>query len=192
MSTVLLPDEQSRFWAKVRQREDGCTVWTAAVTSRGYGCFRLARTNETYLAHRLAWELERGPVPAELTLDHLCGHPLCVNTSHLEIATRRVNVWRGQGRRWLDDVSGIILRIAAYPAVDGLVPVRHAGPLLGVGHQSIRRAVYSGELPGVKRGAQTRQVRQTDLIAFVVARAVEDAGLPVAEALCAQIQDLAA
>jgi hypothetical protein len=44
----------------------------------------------------------------------------------------------------------------------------------------------------VKRGAQTRQVRQTDLIAFVVARAVEDAGLPVAEALCAQIQDLAA
>lgn len=191
MSAVLLPDEQSRFWAKVRKREDGCKVWTAAVNSRGYGCFRLSRTAETYLAHRLAWELERGPVPEGLTLDHRCENVLCVNTDHLEITTRRANIWRGQGRHWLDDVADIVLRIAMHPAVDGYIPRGDVGDLIGLGEQAVRRAMSAGELPRAPLAGWVVYVRQTDLINFVVARAVEDAGLPVAEALCAQIQDLA-
>lgn len=192
MSAALLPDEQSRFWKKVRTRDDGCRVWTAAVTSRGYGCFRLARTRETYLSHRLAWEAERGPVPEDFTLDHLCGNVLCINTDHLEITTRRVNIWRGQGRRWLSDIGDVLLRIATYPAVDGLIPRAEVGELIGVGEQTVRRAMSTGELQRAPRGGWVVYVRQADLINFVVARATEDAGLPVAGALCAQIRDLAA
>jgi HNH endonuclease len=49
------------------------------------------------LAHRLAYILEIGPVPAGLTLDHLCRHRACVNPAHLEAITNHENILRGAG-----------------------------------------------------------------------------------------------
>jgi hypothetical protein len=49
------------------------------------------------MAHRVAWELMRGPIPRGMTIDHLCRMPLCVNPSHLEVVTLKENVLRGFG-----------------------------------------------------------------------------------------------
>jgi hypothetical protein len=47
-------------------------------------------------AHRLYYELEKGPIPKGLTLDHLCRVRCCVNPDHLEPVTPVENVMRGE------------------------------------------------------------------------------------------------
>lgn len=79
-----------RFWSKVdRPSEDGCWLWTASAQSGGYGQIRVGRGPK--LAHRVAWELAWGPIPAGLTVDHLCFRPLCVNPAHLRLLTNVEN-----------------------------------------------------------------------------------------------------
>jgi hypothetical protein len=84
----------ARFWAKVA-KTDTCWLWTASQNGRGYGQFGIgSRTDGTkrpVLAHRYAYELAVGPIPAGLQIDHLCRVTLCVNPSHLEPVTARVN-----------------------------------------------------------------------------------------------------
>ena len=46
-------------------------------------------------AHRVAYELMRGPIPDGLTLDHLCRNVGCVNPDHLEPVTMKENILRG-------------------------------------------------------------------------------------------------
>ncbi|MDQ4143885.1 MAG: HNH endonuclease [Actinomycetota bacterium] len=70
-----------------------CWVWTAA-TDRGYGYFGL-RKGCIKLAHRLAYEALRGPIPEDLTIDHLCRNRSCVNPWHMEPVPRGVNTARG-------------------------------------------------------------------------------------------------
>jgi len=48
------------------------------------------------LAHRASYEAFVGPIPAGLTLDHLCRTPLCVNPWHLEPVTHKENLARGR------------------------------------------------------------------------------------------------
>jgi uracil-DNA glycosylase family 4 len=75
---------ESRFWAKVR-KTDNCWYWLGWRDSWGYGRFDIA--GKKVRAHRFAYELLVGPIPAEWTIDHLCHHPACVNPSHLEAVT---------------------------------------------------------------------------------------------------------
>ena len=49
------------------------------------------------LAHRVFYERCIGPIPAGLTLDHLCRNRACVNPHHGEPVTRGENVLRGEG-----------------------------------------------------------------------------------------------
>ena len=100
------PDLATRFWAKVDK--DGpipghrpdlgpCWVWTGAVWSEGrYGCIRIGgRNGRGQPVHVVAWEMENGPVPEGLELDHLCRLTLCVRPSHVEAVTHRENLLRG-------------------------------------------------------------------------------------------------
>ena len=84
-----------RLAEKFRIDLSGCWTWQAAQTGKGYGgtWFRGKR----YRAHRLLYELLRGPIPAGMTIDHLCRNRLCVNPEHCEIVTMRENTLRGIG-----------------------------------------------------------------------------------------------
>lgn len=71
----------------------GCWLWAGGVTGSGYGAFWL--NGKVELAHRISYEIHKGPIPVELELDHLCRNTFCVNPDHLEAVTARTNTLRG-------------------------------------------------------------------------------------------------
>lgn len=90
MKTKLSLEE--RFWQKVRKTDD-CWVWAGCTNNQGYG--QLWNGKKTMRAHRLAYELHVGEIPAGLEIDHLCRNTSCVNPSHLEAVTHQENIRRG-------------------------------------------------------------------------------------------------
>lgn len=81
---------QARFDAHwIPEPNTGCWYWTGYVTKSGYGCF--VPGIRVFPAHRIAWELYRGPIPAGMVIDHCCRVRHCVNPDHLRVVTRRQN-----------------------------------------------------------------------------------------------------
>jgi hypothetical protein len=70
-----------------------CWRWLGAAYPSGY-----TRFSPGY-AHRAAYELFVGTIPAGLTIDHLCANKSCVNPTHLEVVSRGENTRRGRVRR---------------------------------------------------------------------------------------------
>ena len=88
----LRPTRAEAFWARV-EKFDGCWLWTGATNGR-YPVFSLGgRGNQGY-AHRYSYELNVGPIPDGLQIDHLCRTPMCVRPDHLEPVTHVENMRR--------------------------------------------------------------------------------------------------
>jgi hypothetical protein len=63
-----------------------CWPWSGARTPKGYGTYHDADGTTRY-AHRRAWEMTNGPIPAGLLVCHSCDNPPCCNPAHLFLGT---------------------------------------------------------------------------------------------------------
>lgn len=81
---------RARFWAKV-DRSGDCWLWTASQKGQGYGSFGIA-SGTMRRAHRVAWEMEHGPIPPGGHILHSCGNRLCVRVEHLRVGTHKENM----------------------------------------------------------------------------------------------------
>lgn len=80
----------SRFATRfVVDQASGCWLWTGRKMSEGYGMITVSGRSQ--LAHRISFELYRGPIAAGLVIDHLCSVRACVNPNHLDATTQRIN-----------------------------------------------------------------------------------------------------
>lgn len=83
------------FWAKVEKTET-CWLWTGSVRGIGYGQVYLGGGNKERYAHRVSYQMAKGPIAPDLELDHLCRVRRCVNPDHLEAVPQKVNLLRGE------------------------------------------------------------------------------------------------
>lgn len=89
-------NDLERFERKISKESCGrqCWRWTASLDPKGYG--QVYFNGKVRRAHRVSYEIYRGPIPEGLQLDHLCRVRSCVNPAHLEPVTCRENLLRGQ------------------------------------------------------------------------------------------------
>lgn len=85
------------FWAKVGMGQGGCWEWLGQRDRFGYG--RQQRQGKPLAAHRVAYEVQVGPIQPGLEIDHLCGNRGCVRGEHLEAVTHDENNRRMHARR---------------------------------------------------------------------------------------------
>jgi hypothetical protein len=100
-------DIRARFWAKVNTHGPipshmaalgPCWLWTAGrLGPDGYGGFATGVKSKggypmPVYAHRVAWELERGPIPAGKHVLHHCDTPACVRAAHLFLGDQDANM----------------------------------------------------------------------------------------------------
>lgn len=148
---------EERFWAKVQR--DGatpghtpglspCWVWLGGRTRLGYG--RFAYKGQKIGAHRAAWLMLVGPIPADKPcVLHHCDNPPCVNPDHLWVGTNDDNirdmVAKGRQRAPRGDDNGQRL----HP--DRVARGERAGPakLTADGVREVRRRRANGELQRV-------------------------------------------
>jgi hypothetical protein len=83
-----------QFWARV-DRSGSCWLWTGPTQKRptqAYGYLWDAEQKKTVHAHRVAWELTHGPIPAGLKVLHRCDRAACVNPACLFLGTQLDNI----------------------------------------------------------------------------------------------------
>ena len=90
--------EPERFFRKIRKQPGrGHWIWTGG-KSNGYGLFS-RHFKDMIGAHRWSYEYHYGPIPAGLTIDHLCRVKTCVRPDHLEAVTLAENIRRAAAHR---------------------------------------------------------------------------------------------
>lgn len=81
-----------RFWKHVDKRsEDECWDWKADCSRSGYGGLWDNQRGKNISAHRLSYEIHRGPIEKGMYVIHSCDNKRCVNPKHLEQGSPKKN-----------------------------------------------------------------------------------------------------
>lgn len=95
-----IESHKEKFLSRVKRNEEtGCLEWTHGLTTTGYGQFAWGHLNNgpmTTTAHRAAWWLFKGEVPAGMHILHKCNNRKCVEWSqsgHLYLGDQQRNMW---------------------------------------------------------------------------------------------------
>lgn len=153
-----------RLWSRVAKtgpRPEDCWEWTGPTMKNGYGqiSIRHATGATTKYVHRVAWELEHGPIPEGLFVCHACDNRRCVRPSHLFLGTPSDNQWDmvRKGRHYSTTRPDLIPRgermRTAKLTESQVVAIRELA-LQGFTHRDIARAYE------VSRSAITSVVRR--------------------------------
>ena len=104
-------DDSIRFWLNVDKGDD-CWEWTGPRDNNGYGSLRCHVDGERKKigAHRFAWILANGEIPAGLWVLHRCDNPSCVRPDHLFTGTA------GDNSRDARDKGRLFLQSDRHPA----------------------------------------------------------------------------
>lgn len=155
-----------RFWAKKTLAPSGCWEYTGTITCHGYGHVRLS--GRLVRAHRYAWTLRNGAIPAGLVVCHSCDNRRCINPEHLFLGTQQENnddkvrkgrvprgVTHGNAKFLVQQVLAIRAAWASEPT-----PSRRAelAKQHGVSEETIRKVVKFITYRYVQAGEQTERV----------------------------------
>ena len=104
---MLNEKQRTNFFQKVKKQENGCWLWTASVSTSGYGRMRVAGV--TIAAHRIAYRQHCGPIPEGMCVCHKCDVRTCVNPEHLFVGTHQDNMndMTAKGRHRCPDRKGV-------------------------------------------------------------------------------------
>jgi hypothetical protein len=143
----------------------GCWLWTGAmVRGTGYGSFRVVQSGVVMGAHRAAWTLYRGQIPAGMQVCHRCDNRLCVNPDHLFVGTAFDNMADAarKGRmKWKTDASMRNLKRGedhhSTPLTDDDVRAIRSSELSGV-ELARRYGITPTSLSRIRRGLVWRHI----------------------------------
>ena len=76
---------QEKFAYYVIRHSDGCWGWKGYCLNDGYT--QLMHQGRKFMGHIVSFEIEKGPIPVGLSLDHLCRTRRCTNPEPLEPIT---------------------------------------------------------------------------------------------------------
>jgi hypothetical protein len=123
--------------------QTGCHDWIGGHSKNGYGLVVLG--GKSKLAHRVAYQLAHGDIPAGACVLHRCDRRTCVNVAHTFLGSKRDNTrdmvskgrskWKGNsGSRLTDAEKDLVWSMC----LDGVTYYR-IGKHLGRPQQTIKR-----------------------------------------------------
>lgn len=92
------------FWCRV-QRGKLSDCWPIAGTRNSKGYVYYSHRGVSALAHRVAYAIRYGRVPARKVVMHKCDNPPCCNPHHLQVGTQRDNLMDARQKgRWAPEL----------------------------------------------------------------------------------------